>query len=423
MAVALLAAQDRDPELCGRAARTLFMGEVALDGSLLAVTGILPALLAARAAGIDDVVIPRANAAEAGLLEAPRVHTAGTLREVIDWLAGVGPLGTAAPFREQAAPGYPDMADVVGQPEARFAAEVAAAGGHHMIMIGPPGSGKSMIAQRLPGLLPPLDQTQRLEATTVHSVAGRTFNGPVLRAPFVAPHHSVTRAALLGGGSGNPTPGAVSLAHHGVLFLDEVSEIPAGVLDTLRTPLECGAVRILRSRQDITFPARFQLILAANPCRCGAEHPQDCRCAGRARATYLSNLSGPLLDRIDIVAATHARGTVRHQGGQESSAVIAERVAQARERALHRWRRSGLGDLLNARVDQHVLRRDFPAEEAAMMYLGVFLADGSISQRGVDRTLKTSWTLCDLDGSDRPGLDHVARALEMRGSGVQGVAA
>lgn len=285
-----------------------------------------------------------------------------------------------------------------------------------MMMLGPPGSGKSMIAQRLPALLPPLDEQQRIEATVVHSVAGRTFNGAVLRAPFVAPHHSVSRAALLGGGSGNPMPGAVSLAHHGVLFLDEVSEIPASTLDTLRTPLECGSVRIVRSRQDITFPARFQLVMAANPCRCGAEQPTECTCTGAARASYLTNLSGPLRDRLDLVVRTHAKGSVLVNTGEEATAPIAERVREARRRQASRWSRAGLRDTVNATVDPHRMRREFPASEEAMAYLGVFLADGVVSQRGVDRALKLSWTLCDLDGGARPDLDHVARALELRGT-------
>lgn len=417
MTVAVLAAQSKDTEFRERAATTMFLGEVALDGSLVPVTGVLPALLAAREDGIHTVVIPIANAAEASLMDTPQVYLAGSIREITGWLDGLvelEPVGSAD--LEADTDHHPDMRDVVGQPEARFAAEVAAAGGHHMMMLGPPGSGKSMIAQRLPGLLPALDERQRIEATVVHSVAGRTFAGPVLRAPYVAPHHSVSRAALLGGGSGNPLPGAVSLAHHGVLFLDEISEIPASTLDTLRTPLECGTVRLLRSRQDITFPARFQLVMAANPCRCGAEGPSNCSCTGAARATYLNNLSGPLLDRLDIMVRTHAKGAVLRGTVEEPSAPIAERVLEARQRQLFRWKRAGLQEQINAAVDPHRLRREFPAAEEAMAYLGVFLAEGMISQRGVDRALKLGWTLCDLDGAEKPNLDHVARALELRGS-------
>ncbi|WJY92568.1 Competence protein ComM [Corynebacterium faecale] len=416
MAVAVLAAQSKDRDFQRNAAATMFLGEVALDGTLVPVTGILPALLAARDTGVDTVVIPAGNHAEAGLMDQPRVYLADNLRDIVGWLDGLVDLDQAPRRLELPSESHPDMRDVVGQPEARFAAEVAAAGGHHMMMLGPPGSGKSMIAQRLPGLLPPLDEQQRIEATVVHSVAGRTFDGPVLQAPFVAPHHSVSRAALLGGGSGNPLPGAVSLAHHGVLFLDEVSEIPASILDTLRTPLECGTVRIVRSRQDITFPASFQLVMAANLCRCGAEQPTDCTCTGSARANYLNNLSGPLRDRLDLMVQTHARGAVLSNTGEEATAPIAERVREARHRQAVRWSRAGLRDTVNATVDPHRLRREFPADEGAMAYLGVFLADGAVSQRGVDRALKLSWTLCDLEGGDRPNLDHVARALQLRGT-------
>ena len=417
MAVAVLAAQNRDRQFHQRAATTMFLGEVALDGSLVPVTGVLPALLAARDHGVENVVIPTGNAAEAGLMDTPRVHLAKSLQEIIGWLEGLVKLDTVPPpSLDLTGDQHPDMRDVVGQPEARFATEVAAAGGHHMMMLGPPGSGKSMLAQRLPGLLPPLDERQRIEATVVHSVAGRTFEGPVLRAPYVAPHHSVSRAALLGGGVGNPMPGAVSLAHHGVLFLDEVSEIPASTLDTLRTPLECGTVRLVRSRQDVTFPAHFQLVLAANPCRCGAEQPSGCTCTGSVRASYLNNLSGPLRDRLDIMVNTHAKGAVLGGIEEEPTAPIASRVAEARSRQVFRWERAGLKDTVNGAVDPHRLRREFPAEEEAMVYLGVFLADGTVSQRGVDRALKLGWTLCDLDGGTRPNLDHIARALELRGA-------
>ncbi|WP_080794250.1 YifB family Mg chelatase-like AAA ATPase [Corynebacterium pacaense] len=423
MTVAVQAAHCREPEVLRRAEDTVFLGEVALDGTLVPVSGVVPSLMAALDDGDAMVVIPHGNRAEASLLESPRVVVAGHLSEVMCWLRGEVELP-----RTQAAPAMaevtvPDMRDVVGQPRARFAAEIAAVGGHHMLMIGPPGSGKSMIAERLPGLLPRLDPQQRLEATAVHSVAGRTFNGPVIAPPFVAPHHSVTRAALLGGGAGNPLPGAVSLAHHGVLFLDEVSEIPAATLDTLRTPLEHNRVRIVRSKQDTTFPARFQLILAANPCRCGAEHPQDCTCTGAVRAHYLSNLSGPLRDRIDVHVRTHARGAILGSAEEESSSVIADRVAAARSRSLHRWSRNGIGGCLNSSVDPHRLRREFPADEQAMAYLTVFLANGSISQRGVDRTLKLAWSLCDLEAGARPNLDHVARALDLRGVESGAVAA
>ena len=380
------------------------------------MSGVLPALLAARARnnGVRTVVIPAGNATEAALLAGHDVLLAQSLTEVWSWAVGEGELPRAGRSGTAAArPPAPDFADIAGQPGARFAAEIAAAGGHHLLMIGPPGSGKSMIAERLPSILPPLTQTQTIEATTVHSVAGMVETA-VHHAPFVAPHHSVTRAALLGGGAGHPRPGAVSLAHHGVLFLDEASEIPARVLDGLRTPLEHGRVRIMRARREVTFPARFQLVLAANPCLCGAEQPTSCTCTSAQRAGYLANLSGPLRDRLDMTVHLGLAGALVNAEGEESSTTIAARVGAARERARRRWGRQRLRALVNGDVAGAHLRRHAPADEAGMALLSAYLADGTISQRGVDKTLRLAWTICDLDGADRPDIDHVARALELR---------
>lgn len=419
--IALAVLSARHPHAAERLTSTLMLGELGLDGSVRPVPGILPALLAARAEGFDRVLIPPANAAEAALLgNRPEVLVVGSLAEAWAWSTGQAGLPRAVDVAaEPPASGGrgPDFADLAGQEEARFAAEVAAAGGHHMLMIGPPGSGKSMIAARLPGLLPELTADQAVEATAVHSVAGPTGlpGGVVRHPPFVAPHHSVTRAALLGGGTGAPRPGAVSLAHHGVLFLDEVSEIPAAILDGLRTPLEDGRVRLVRSRREVILPARIQLVLAANPCRCAAEVPTACRCTARQRATHLDNLSGPLRDRLDITVRTTGRGAGLSTSGAEPTSAIAARVADARARAAHRWAAAGYGVGTNAAMDPHRLRRDFPADDAAMALLGAYLADGTLSQRGVDRTLKLAWTICDLAGCGRPDLDHTARAVDLRG--------
>jgi len=400
-ALAVLAAGMPAPRL----RQALVVGELGLDGSVRAVPGVLPALLAARTHGFSHAVIPPGNADEATLIEGLTVLTAESLHDAWAWATGDGELAVARGGGGVDKRSVPDFADLAGQPEARFAAEVAAAGGHHMLLLGPPGSGKSMIAARLPGILPPLTPAQSLEATAVHSVAG---NGQVMRrAPFIDPHHSVTRAALLGGGPGIARPGAVSLAHHGVLFLDEVSEVPAAILDGLRTPLEDGQVRLMRSQREVVFPARFQLVLAANPCRCAAEDPAQCRCGSHERARYLSNLSGPMRDRIDIVARTTSIG--RLAGDEEPSAAIADRVGQARERARARF------GCINAAMDPHRLRREHPADEVGMSMLGSMLGAGEITQRGVDRTLKMAWTLADLDGATQPDIDHVARAAHLRG--------
>ncbi|WJZ03027.1 Competence protein ComM [Corynebacterium freiburgense] len=407
IALSVLGAASKDPETLARLRGSLVVGELGLDGSLRPIQGLLPILLAARDYGFSTVVVPEGNAAEASLVDAPIVLIGRNLPEVFAWAQGLSELPSVEYQSNERVRTSPDMADVAGQKEAKFGFEVAAAGGHHMMLLGPPGSGKSMLAARLPGLLPPLELQQCIEATTVHSVAGQSFLGPVRTAPFVAPHHSVTRAALLGGGSGNPKPGAVSLAHYGVLFLDEVSEIPANILDSLRTPLEDGCVRLVRARREVLFPARFQLVLAANPCHCGAEHAHECRCAASKRARYLQNISGPLRDRLDVFVRTHAQGAI-FRDDAEPSAVIAERIALARDRAKRRF------GCVNAAMNPHVLRREYPADDAAMAYLIAVLGDGKVSQRGVDRALKVAWTLCDLAGKVKPDLDHMAQALEFR---------
>lgn len=386
-------------------ADTMFLGEVGLDGSIKAVPGVVPAVLAAKDNGITHVIVPADNEAEAGIIDDPYIMTASHIRDVADWMMGVCPLPRARSCSVQPDK-HPDMADVVGQQEAKLAAEIAAAGGHHLLMVGPPGSGKSMIAARIPGIMPELTMTEAIEASAVRSMTGTGLTGLLRSAPFVAPHHSVTSAGLLGGGSGRPKPGAVSHAHHGVLFLDEVSEIPAHVLDSLRVPLDLGEVRLLRGQREIVFPAKFQLVMAANPCRCGAEEPSECSCSASIRRRYLGNLSGPLKDRIDLCVRTQAQGG-NIVGEAESSAAIAERVAVARERSLHRW------GTVSARMDARELRRNFLADDAGMAYLSALLADGQLSQRGVDRTLRVAWTLADLEGVARPGLDHIASATEL----------
>lgn len=450
MALAVLSGAERGRGE-NRLREAMVIGEIGLDGTVREVPGALPAALAARAHGLDTVIVPPGNAAEASVLASVEVLVAPTLAAAWDWARGRAELPRAGLPGDPGGPGagsgagsgaggsgdggsgagpgglsglsglravggarLPDLADVAGQPEARLALEVAAAGGHHMMMVGPPGSGKSMLAERLPGILPPLSEGEMIEATVVHSVAAATGAGPVTHPPFVAPHHTVTRAALLGGGAGHPRPGAVSLAHRGVLFLDEVSEVPAAVLDGLRQPLETGEVHLLRARSRVTLPAGFQLVLAANPCRCGAAEPAACRCSPAERARYLSNLSGPLRDRLDIFVRTRVTGTLSAPTG-ESSAAVAERVAAARERAAARWagpEKTG-PEWAGRRVPGPVLRRRFPASEEAMALLEAFLAEGSVSQRGVDRTLRLAWTLADLEEDDRPGLDHVHRAVAL----------
>ena len=322
----------------------MLVGELGLDGHVRPLRGVLPIVLAARAAGHLHAVVPAANVAEAALAPGMTVRGVRTLGDLVTWLRGDADPLLAATDDPPADPApVPDLADVLGQPEARLALEIAAAGGHHLAMIGPPGAGKTMLASRLPGVLPPLLREQALEVTAVHSVAGtlRDDTPLITRPPFVDPHHSASLPAVIGGGSGHIRPGGVSLAHRGVLFLDEAPEFRPAVLDALRQPMESGEVLVARASGAVRFPARFQLVLAANPCPCAVARDVDCVCPAGVRRRYLGRLSGPLLDRVDIrldlppldpvtLAATDADG--------EPSAAVAERVRLARERSAHRWR-------------------------------------------------------------------------------------
>lgn len=427
--VALAVLASMDPRAERRLKRSLIVGELALSGGLRRVDGILQIIAQALhghpdGGEIDHVIIPAGNAQEAALIGHPAVRIAHTLSEAWQWAIGESELPgletvthTVEPVRVL------DFRDVIGQLHERRAMEIAAAGAHHMLMIGSPGSGKSMLAERLPSILPDLSPEQVVEATAIHSISGNSSGEVIMRAPFVAPHPSLGRAALIGGGSGIPRPGAVSHAHHGVLFLDEVSEIDARTLDALRVPLEKGEVQLTRARRVVVYPANFQLIMAANPCRCGVDNAAKCECSSGERAKYLRNLSGPLRDRIDICLNTTSVGGVVTASDQESSAVIAQRVLAARDRSQWRWAKAGLPATTNGRVPGAVLRRDFPATEDGMGVISTALADGMISQRGVDRLLRLSWTLADLAGVDIPRLAEVMDALSLRETEQQGVAA
>lgn len=412
MAMAIMAAQNTTLTLTRRLIATAWIGELGLDGTLRPVPGAVGLVAAAQGCGVNTAVIPAENAAEAAVIEGMDIRIARTLHECVQFAAGVVDLPVVSPAQSgEPAPSL-DMADVVGQDTAKKAAEIAAAGGHHMFMSGPPGSGKSLIAARLPTLLPALDGPARRETTMVHSLVGNTGFRPLSQPPFYAPHHTVTRVDLVGGGVGVPKPGAVSLAHNGVLFLDEVSEVPAAVLDCLRIPLESREVVFMRGHQEITYPARFQLVMASNQCHCGAASQSECRCTGAQRLRYLSNVSGPLWDRIGLVVHTDSGGSLLHSGNEESSAVIAQRVAAARERATFRWGRLGLEARVNADVPGTVLRRRCPPDESAMRQLEHSLKRGRVSHRGVDRTLRIAWTLADLAGEDTVRSDHLTLAAQ-----------
>ncbi|MER5393329.1 YifB family Mg chelatase-like AAA ATPase [Saccharopolyspora sp. NPDC002686] len=415
LACAVLAGAELVPP--HRLAGTVLFGELALDGRIRPVRGLLPALLAARKENMRRAVVPAECLGEALLVDGIEVLGATHLRDVVAWLRELGDLARQPPLVDELpVEDAPDLADVLGQPEARWALEVAAAGGHHLLMIGPPGTGKTMLAKRLCGLLPDLSGTEALEVTAIRSVAGDLAGSASLvrTPPFVAPHASLSVPALIGGGTGLARPGAVSRAHRGVLLLDEACELGPKRLEALRTALEEGEIRLARRDGTLRYPARFQLVLATNPCPCAPARELDCQCPPQVRRRYLGKLSGPLLDRVDLrVRMRPITAMTVHSGVEpESTAVVRERVAQARASARERW--SEHGWQTNTEVPGPVLRREFALPHEVTGLLDRGLEVGAITARGADRCLRVAWTLADLDGKERPDAEHVAAALEFR---------
>ena len=447
-----------------------FLGELGLDGRLRPVRGVLPAVVAAAGAGFREVVVAQANAGEAALVPGLRVIGAPSLAAMLAWLraeresdeavavyesdedtpsevpmssdigqtasepcphsrshsgqngdspaglesrqaARFGSAGLAACSRPRL-----DLSEVLGQPVARRAAEICAAGGHHLSLLGPPGAGKTMLAERLPTVMPKLGREEALEVTSIHSVAGTLRAGSPLMTdpPFCAPHHSATKAAIVGGGTGILHPGAASLAHRGCLFLDEAPEFSRDVLDALRQPLESGEVVVARCGLTARFPARFTLVLAANPCPCakGIGTRSGCTCTSTARRRYLARLSGPLLDRVDVkvelLPVTRAE-LLSDRHFAESSPAVAARVAAARKRAAARLQ--GTPWRLNAEIPGSELRRSFPPASGSLAPLERAMDLGQISARGVDRVIRVAWTLADIAGIARPTVSETSYAL------------
>lgn len=418
--VGIMAAQGKLP---APGSERAFLGELGLDGTLRPVTGVLPMALAAVQNGVKELFLPAENAAEAAVAEGLTVYPARSAQDVVLHLCGATPLTPATPegYDEDGVWLGPDMADVRGQSEARRAMEIAAAGGHNLIMIGSPGTGKSMLAKRLPGILPPLTYEEALETSAIYSVAGllRGGTGLIKQRPFRSPHHSVSSTAIVGGGS-VPRPGEVSLAHNGVLFLDELPEFHRDVLEAMRQPLEDGTVTVARSGGTLHLPARFQLVCAMNPCRCGWRgHPSGrCTCSDREVAKYVEKISGPLLDRIDLHVSVPAveYASMRRKETPESSADVKCRVDAAR--AVQTARFAGTGVTCNAHMTAPMIGQFCCLDHAGDALMKSAFERMGLTARSHDRILRVARTIADLDGAADIRPEHLAEAIQFRNTDI-----
>ncbi|AKG20592.1 YifB family Mg chelatase-like AAA ATPase [Calothrix sp. 336/3] len=400
----------------------LFLGEVSLDGSLRAVAGVLPIAAAAEKMGITGLVVPADNAQEAAVVKGLDVYAFENISQVAEFLNQPGrykpiQLDGTASLMASSWNGV-DLMDVKGQAHARRALEIAAAGGHNLIFVGPPGSGKTMLARRLPGILPPLAFAEALEVTRIHSVAGLLKNrgSLVCDRPFRSPHHSASGPSLVGGGS-FPRPGEISLSHLGILFLDELTEFKRDVLEFLRQPLEDGFVTISRTRQSVMFPAQFTLVASTNPCPCGfyGDTVQSCTCSPRQREQYWAKLSGPLMDRIDLQVAVNRLKPeeITQASTGEPSAVVRERVLQARERARVRFQEE-VNLRCNAQMQSRHMQRWCKLDDMSRVLLENAIKKLGLSARASDRILKVARTIADLAGDENLQVSHIAEAIQYR---------
>ncbi|GAA2041966.1 YifB family Mg chelatase-like AAA ATPase [Catenulispora yoronensis] len=405
---------------------TFFFAELCLDGRLRPVRGVLPAALAASRLGLARAVVAEPNALEAAQISGLEVHGMRSLSQVVALLQGTE-IPDAEPLPQDTGPRtgptrrpgpLPDLADVIGQYEARQALEVSAAGGHHLLLAGAPGAGKTLLAERLPSILPPLDQQAALEVSALHSIAGTLpRDRPLITdPPYQSVHHTCTVAGMVGGGSTRILPGAISRAHRGVLFADEIAEMQRTVLEALREPLEAGEIVIARASGTVVFPARFLLVAAMNPCPCGRAGTAggNCTCSPETRRRYTQKLSGPFLDRMDLRLAIHpvGRAEMFTATAGEPSTSVRDRVLEARARATHRFADHPWST--NAQIPGNALRSDFAPAPDSLTDLESRYQSGTLTARGYDRLLRVAWTLADLTARPRPGPEEVGIALAFR---------